>query len=187
MNSILSELNFDSIKLEPSGKDLSFRQAGDKIYITLDKSYSPADLISVRFKYSAKPDKGIYFVEEKWEKSKILHSSQIWTQNEPEEARQWFPSYDFPDDKATSEQFLTVEKDETAIGNGELIETIENSDGTKTFHYKMPVPSFDLSDIICRREILKNLRYLQKNSARFLCVSGTASTRVRGVSAKQKT
>lgn len=133
------ELNFDSIKLEPSGKDLSFRQAGDKIYITLDKSYSPADLISVRFKYSAKPDKGIYFAEEKWEKSKILHSSQIWTQNEPEDARRWFPSYDFPDDKATSEQFLTVEKDETAIGNGELIKTIENSDGTKTFHYKMPV------------------------------------------------
>ncbi|MGC2237969.1 MAG: M1 family metallopeptidase [Pyrinomonadaceae bacterium] len=132
-------LNFDSIRLESSGKDLSFRQAGEKIYITLDKSYSPADLISVRLKYSVKPEKGVYFIDEKREKGKVVRSAQIWTQNEPEDAHRWFPSYDFPDDKATSEQFLTVQKDETAIGNGELLETRDNTDGTRTFHYKMPV------------------------------------------------
>lgn len=132
-------LNFESIRLESSGKDLSFKQAGEKIHITLDKAYSPADLISVRLKYSVKPEKGVYFIEEKREKGKVVRSAQIWTQNEPEDAHRWFPSYDFPDDKATSEQFITVEKDETAIGNGELLETKDNADGTRTFHYKMPV------------------------------------------------
>ena len=96
--------------------------------------------ISVRFKYSTKPKKGIYFVDALTENGKITRAAQIWTQGEAEEAHFWFPSYDFPDDKATTEQFITVEKDETAIGNGELIETNENTNGTKTFHYKMSVP-----------------------------------------------
>lgn len=131
---------FDSIKLEASGTNLNYRQEGEKIFITLDRSYSADDLVSVRFKYSAVPQKGIYFVEERRDKNKkLLNPAQIWTQGEPEEAHHWFPSYDFPDDKATSEEFITVEKGETAIGNGELLETLENSDGTKTFHYKMPV------------------------------------------------
>ena len=135
-----ADLEFESVKLESENKDLTYRTSGEKIYIMLDKAYSPADLISVRFKYSAKPRKGIYFVDEETDKGKITRASQVWTQGETEEAHHWFPSYDFPDDKATTEEFITVKNGETAIGNGELLETTENADGTKTFHYKMPVP-----------------------------------------------
>lgn len=135
-----ADLEFESVKLESESKDLTYRTAGEKIYITLDKAYSSADLISVRFKYSAKPRKGVYFIDEITDKDKITRAAQVWTQGEPEEAHHWFPSFDFPDDKATTEQFITVEKGETAIGNGELLETTENADGTKTFHYKMTIP-----------------------------------------------
>ncbi len=133
-------MNFESVKLVSNGKDLVYRTAGEKIFVTLDKAYAPDDMISVRFKYSTKPKKGVYFVDALTEDGKITRAAQIWTQGEAEEAHFWFPSYDFPDDKATTEQFITVEKDETAIGNGELIETNENANGTKTFHYKMYVP-----------------------------------------------
>ncbi len=135
-----ADLEFESVKIESANKDLTYRVVSEKIFINLDKSYSPTDLISLRFKYSAKPRKGIYFVDEFTEKSKITRAAQIWTQGETEEAHHWFPSYDFPDDKATTEEFITVEKNETVIGNGELIETSKNSDSTKTFHFKMPVP-----------------------------------------------
>lgn len=131
---------FESVKLEISNTELTFKTTNNKIFITLDKPYSSSDTISVRLKYSAQPKKGIYFVDEQRENGSILRSSQIWTQGEPEESRHWFPSYDFPDDKATSEQFITVEKDETAIANGELLETIENTNQTKTFHYRMSAP-----------------------------------------------
>ncbi len=133
-------LKFDSVKLEPSGTDLIFKNSVNKIFVNLDKPYSSADVLSVKFKYSAQPKKGIYFVEEQNEDGKIVRAAQIWTQGEPEEARHWFPSYDFPDDKATSEQFITVEKGQTAVANGELLETIVNADQTKTFHYKMTSP-----------------------------------------------
>ncbi len=135
-----ANIKFDSVKLESNGKDIAFKTADDKIYLTLGKSYSPNETIAVRFKYSAKPRKGVYFVEAQIEDGKVIRPAQIWTQGEPEEARHWFPSYDFPDDKATSEQYITAPKGELAIGNGEPLETVENADGTRTFHYKMSVP-----------------------------------------------
>ncbi|HEX8249038.1 MAG TPA: M1 family metallopeptidase, partial [Pyrinomonadaceae bacterium] len=131
---------YDFVRLEDSGKNLTYRQAGEKLIITLDKAYAPKDSISIRIRYSCQPSQGIYFVEALRDKDKIIRDAQIWTQGEAEEAHHWFPSYDFPDDKATTEQFLTVAADETAIANGELLETLANPNGTKTFHYKMNVP-----------------------------------------------
>ena len=134
-----ANMRFESVKLDASDTNLNYKISGEKIIITLDKAYSPADLISVRLKYSTKPKKGAYFVDAQTEDGEISRAAQVWTQGEPEEAHHWFPSYDFPDDKATSEQFITTEKAETAIANGELLETKENADGTRTFYYKMPV------------------------------------------------
>jgi len=133
-------LNFSSITLEPSDTALKYRISGEKVFVMLDRSYSPEEIISIRFRYSATPKKGIYFTSGQIENVKENRSGQIWTQGEPEEAHHWFPSFDFPSDKATTEQIITVQKGETVIGNGELFETKENPDGTVNFHYKMPVP-----------------------------------------------
>ncbi|MDQ6787125.1 MAG: hypothetical protein M3033_09990 [Acidobacteriota bacterium] len=134
-----ANLKFESVVLEPQNKNLDYKMTGEKVYISLDKTYSPNELISVRLKYSTKPKKGVYFVDAETENGKIVRDAQVWSQGEAEEAHFWFPSYDFPDDKATSEEFITVENGETAIGNGELLETTENADGTQSFHYKMPI------------------------------------------------
>ncbi|MDQ3220391.1 MAG: hypothetical protein M3Q26_06550 [Acidobacteriota bacterium] len=133
-------LAFRSVKLEPGGTNLKYRVANGKIFVTLDRAYTPDESISVRFNYSATPKKGIYFVDKEVENGKDVHSAQIWTQGEPDEAHHWFPSFDFPSDKATTEQFITVRKGETVIGNGELVGQKDNPDGTVTFHYKMLVP-----------------------------------------------
>jgi aminopeptidase N len=69
----------------------------------------------------------------------MKHPAQIWSQNEPEDAHYWFPSFDFPDDKATSEEFITVQKNQVAIGNGKTLETQNNPDGTVTYHFRMDV------------------------------------------------
>lgn len=135
-----NNLKFESVKLEPAGTDLIYKTLGDKIFVTLDKSYGRGDVISVRFKYAAQPKKGIYFVGEQKSRGKIIRHQQIWTQGEAEETHHWLPSFDFPDEKATTEQFITARTGETVIANGELLETIDNKNGTQTFHYKMPVP-----------------------------------------------
>jgi aminopeptidase N len=127
------DLAFRSIKMTGGG-ELPFRSANGKVTVSLDRAHGPSDTISLTFAYTASPKKGIYFVS-----ADGARSAQIWTQGEPDEARHWFPSYDFPSDKATSEQLLTVEKGETVIANGELLGRSDNG-GTETWHYKMSVP-----------------------------------------------
>lgn len=131
-------LNFTSIKL--AAMELKFTTGKDKVKIQLDKAYTPDDTITLNLKYTASPKKGIYFVPAETNRSIGLHSAQVWTQGQPDEARHWFPSFDFPSDKATTEQYITAQKGETVIANGEMIRKQENSDGTVTWHYKMNVP-----------------------------------------------
>ena len=132
-------LNFRSVKLDPAGTDLKFRTVGEKIIVTLDKPYGPNDTIAIRLIYSTtKPKKGVYFVEPLVEGGIEKRSAQIWSQGEADENRHWFPSFDFPSDKATTEQYITAEKSNTVIANGELLEQTDNADGRSTWHYKMP-------------------------------------------------
>jgi aminopeptidase N len=143
------DLKIESVKLEPGGAELTHQSSRTGVVINLDRSYAPADVVSVRIKYTATPKKGVYFVPA--EKGR---SAQIWTQGEPDEARHWLPSFDFPSDKATTEQILTVENGETAIGNGELVGRKKNENGTETWHYKMSVPhSLYLSSFVIGKYI----------------------------------
>src|SRR5258708_37908065 len=129
------DLAFDSVTLEPSGAVLQYKTLPSKVVVTLGKAYGPDDLISIRLKYTAVPTKGVYF-----RGADNMHSDQIWSQGEADEARHWFPSFDFPSDKATTEEYITAKKDETVVGNGEFLGKAENADGTETWHYKMPIP-----------------------------------------------
>ena len=133
-------LNFKAVTLDGSAAPLKYRTAGEKIIVTLDRPYGPNDTVSIRLVYTAvRPKKGVYFVEPLMEGGVERRSAQVWTQGEPDEHRHWFPSFDFPSDKATTEQIITTDKAFTVIANGELIEKKENADGSATWHYKMPV------------------------------------------------
>lgn len=133
-------LVFERISVDSSEDPLKYRTRGAKVIVSLDRAYSADETISLHFKYTATPKKGVYFVPEKIVDKKRRSSPQIWTQGEPDEAHHWFPSFDFPSDKATTEQIITVNEGETVIGNGKLISESDNGDGTITFHYKMDVP-----------------------------------------------
>lgn len=134
-------ITFSSVTLQPSGKSLKFRASGGRITVTLDKPYRITDDVAIRFNHSSVPKKGVYFVDKEVEDGKEIHSEQIWTQGEADEARHWFPSFDFPSDKATFEEFITANEGETVIGNGELIEETNNRDNTVTHHFRMNVPT----------------------------------------------
>lgn len=152
------DMTFDSVKLDPSGTDLQYKAAAGKVTVTLDKAYGPDDTISIRFKYTATPTKGVYFVPAESDRA-----AQIWSQGEPDEARHWFPSFDFPSDKATTEEYITAEKGLTVIGNGEFLGKEESSAGMETWHYKMPVPhstylvSFVIGDYTRVADTYKNV------------------------------
>ncbi|MFN6964849.1 MAG: M1 family metallopeptidase [Pyrinomonadaceae bacterium] len=135
-------MTFQSVELGPpaASKRLAAKSAGGKVAVKLDRAYRPGETIALRFVYSTRPQKGVFFVPALIEDGKEVRSEQIWTQNQPEDARHWFPSFDFPSDKATTELFINARKDETVVSNGRELEPIAEADGSVTRHFEMDVP-----------------------------------------------
>lgn len=133
-------LKYDFVGFEGQTEPLRYKVSGKNLTIALPRDYKPGEKISLRIRYSAKPKKGIYFVNPIVEKGKVVRAAQIWTQGESEETHHWLPSFDFPDDKATTEQLITVEDGETAIGNGKFIGKRSLDGGKVLYHYRMDVP-----------------------------------------------
>lgn len=96
---------------------------------------------TVKIAYSTVPLEGIYFIEPDGEHPE--KEVQAWTHSEAEFARYWFPCYDHPNDRFTSEVLLTVPKGFRVISNGKLVSERENGD-TAIFHWKeeLPHPSY---------------------------------------------
>ncbi|HEV7842480.1 MAG TPA: M1 family metallopeptidase [Pyrinomonadaceae bacterium] len=134
-------MQIESVTLDDSNTALQWTQPPEKLSITLPRAFQPAEAIAVRIKYRTKPERGLYFVPaSRGNYFALPHPTQIWSQGEPEDNHYWFPCYDFPDDKVTSEQYITTAGNEIAISNGALVETLDNADGTRTFHWKMEQP-----------------------------------------------
>ncbi|HSG38575.1 MAG TPA: M1 family aminopeptidase, partial [Thermoanaerobaculia bacterium] len=62
------------------------------------------------------------------------------SQGEPELNRHWFPSWDYPNDRTTTEMVATVEAPLMAVSNGKLLEVTDRPHKRKTYHWKMEQP-----------------------------------------------
>jgi aminopeptidase N len=114
-----AEMEIRRVTLKSSSMD--FTVAGETLLIHLDKPYGIGDTLSFLISYSVTaPRKGLYFVQpDSGYPAKIW---TVWSQGEPEENHFWFPCYDFPNDKATSEMVATVNDKWTVISNGKLVD-----------------------------------------------------------------
>lgn len=65
----------------------------------------------------------------------------FWTQGESEYNSEWAPTWDYPNDLATSETRCTVQSDWDVVGNGVLVGTkLSDDKKRKTFDWKMSQP-----------------------------------------------
>src|SRR5262249_28463082 len=124
------------------GAPLTFRYiSNEKLYITLDKAYTTDTPVSIRIAYKAIPKdgQGLTFITPT--ETDTSRPYQIWSQGEARSNHYWFPCYDAPNDKATSELIATVEDRFQVISNGMLVnETANRVNKTKTYHWKMDQP-----------------------------------------------
>ena len=61
--------------------------------------------------------------------------------NEPIGAQSWFPSNNYPTDKATFDTLIRVPQGKTALGVGENVGNQDNGDGTVTWHWSEDDPT----------------------------------------------
>ena len=152
-----------------SGAKLDFQhdKAAEKLTISLDRGYGRSDTVTLVITYQARatpPTGGLFgvfgtgltFLRPTSTASKRRY--QIWSQGETEYNRNWFPCFDFPSDKFTSEVRATVETPYTVISNGRLVSDTDNGDGTHTVHWRMEQPhaSYLLSIAIGQYRVITN-------------------------------
>ena len=115
------------------GRPLDFQERSPVLAIRLERAYAFGETLAVTIDYSCTPEKGLYFV---YADSGGGRHDQIWSQGEDMDNRYWFPCYDYPNDKATSELTGTVGADWTLLSNGRLLgEKLDRKKGTRTFHW----------------------------------------------------
>ena len=120
----LQELRLDGIDLTvlsaTSTEKIMGYQATDKnVIITFEQPIAPDKEATVAVSYRATPEKGLYFrTPQMGYKAEDMH---LWTQGEPIEARHWYPSFDAPNEKFTSEVTCRVPEGMVVLSNGKLI------------------------------------------------------------------
>jgi len=144
------ETNFREIKLHAKqlvilnillndADSLSFSTDLDVLQITLPRAYSTSEKITISINYTCHPSSGLYFNAPDAEDPKC--PMQIYSHSEPIAARYWFPCYDAPDDKVTSEIVATVPDSFFLLSNGRLVSTRHNAQRrTKTYHWHQDRP-----------------------------------------------
>ena len=135
---------FDSVGLQIESVHINkgaakFSTTDSRLVVTLPKGAKAGAKFDVEIKYQGTPTKGLYFVLP--DKDYPNRPLQIWTQGESEDTRYYLPTYDYPNDRLTTETILTVPADWQTISNGKLIGVTDASDGMKTWTWRESQPS----------------------------------------------
>ncbi len=94
---------------------------------------------TVTVRYSAEPKQGLYF------RTQAMGYPQgddhIWTQGEPHEAPSWFPCFDYPNERASTEVTCRVPPAMTVLSNGTMVsEQLDAKTGLKAVHWVQEQP-----------------------------------------------
>ena len=88
--------------------------------------------------YAAFPRKGLYFRTA--EMGYRAEDEHLFTQGEDIEARHWFPCFDAPNEKFTSEVICRVPEKMTVLSNGKLVSEKPAENGLKAVHWSQTKP-----------------------------------------------
>jgi aminopeptidase N len=140
----LENISFDSVGLQIQSvkvnkSDAKFETTDTKLIVNLAKPATIGEKLDIEIKYEGKPTKGLYFILP--DKDYPNRPKQVWTQGESEDTRYYLPTYDYPNDRLTTETILTVPSDWLTVANGKLLSTKDAGDGTKTWTWRESQPS----------------------------------------------
>jgi aminopeptidase N len=111
----------------------------DALEITFVDELAAGEMVSVDVRYDAEPKEGLYFRTR--ELGYASGDEHVWTQGEAHEARHWYPSFDYPNERFTSEIICHVPNAMTVLSNGtELSSEVDEATGLRTSHWKQSKP-----------------------------------------------
>ena len=138
-----SKIEFDAVGL--TIQSVTVNKAPAKFETTADKLVIPVsagkvgDKFEIDIRYEGRPTKGLYFILP--DKDYPNRPTQIWSQGESEDTRYYLPTYDYPNDRLTTETVLTVPASWLTVSNGKLIGVTNATNNMKTWTWRESVPS----------------------------------------------
>ena len=137
---VLDQQDLDIQKVsDDAGRALEWKAYGEELSVRLPKARKAGEAFELRVKYACRPRKGLYFTAP--DKGYPKLPRVVWTQGEEMDNRSWFPSYDYPNQRFTSEIVVTVKDAYRAVANGHLVsEKHDAKKRTRTFHWLQDKP-----------------------------------------------
>jgi aminopeptidase N len=132
-------LNIQSVTINKSPAKFETDTTRNKLIVDLPAPAAAGSKLDVTIRYDAKPTKGLYFILPN--KDYPDRPAQIWTQGESQDTHYYLPTYDYPNDRLTTETILTVPASWITVANGKLISVTNASDGMKTWTWREALPS----------------------------------------------
>lgn len=110
----------------------------EKLVLTFAEPIPAGKGAKVTIRYSAQPERGLYFRTP--EMGYKQEDTQVWSQGEAELHRYWFPCYDYPNERFTSEVICHAPADMKVISNGKLVSQAKGGDGLAAWHWRQDKP-----------------------------------------------
>jgi aminopeptidase N len=134
----LDQIGLKIESVQVAGRDAKFSIEGDHLDIALQEAPAVGSSFEFTVKYQvSQVRRGLYFTgpDENYPNKRF----QVWSQGQDEDNRYWFPTFDYPNQKATSEIIAKVPQGFTAVSNGALLS--KKDEGAHTvFHYRLGTP-----------------------------------------------
>ena len=112
---------------------------GKQLLVTFAEPVPAGQEVKVSVDYRAEPTQGLYFRTPA--QGYRAGDEHVFSQGESEEARYWYPSYDYPNERFTSEVTCRVLEGMTVISNGRLVgESKDPASGLKVVRWSQEQP-----------------------------------------------
>ena len=133
-----------------------FNSTRNALQIAFEEAVEPGKELTVHIDYTAEPIMGLYFRTPEMGYPKT--DTHIWTQGETHEARHWFPCFDYPNERSSTEVICHVPKDMTVLSNGQRMGEEIDDAGLKAVRWLQEKPHVNY--LICL--VAGHLKKLEK-------------------------
>ncbi len=123
---------------DASGAELAFSRTGELLSIALPAPLGQGEVAELAIHYGGTPVTGLWF---SGSRSDGTGPNQAFTQGQAQQNSGWFPCFDHPSDRATSELRVTMPASWRSVAPGALVAREENAQRrTVTEHWRMDTP-----------------------------------------------
>ena len=140
----VTEVDCDFVGVE------SFSQEGDFLTITFAEPIEATESATLDIVYGGNTFSETWGGVEWWG-SDYVYNLGVGFESQPHNlGKAWFPCVDNFTDKATYDVYVTTTNDKKAICGGAFVETVDNGDGTSTWHWNTPqeIATYHISFVV---------------------------------------